>query len=154
MGFKTPLQKQLQLLVVKNEVVTVGEHVRKVATKVDTFEEKVSATKKLLEKTNSRVERVEGAIQEHAKKIQQMKEEMAKINAGVGLADRLTRRRKTMEHDTGGGERGQWTPSFISLNGWVDWDRKMETMMDSMTARKWVDSIITNLPTHRKSCHR
>ena len=49
MGFKTPLQKQLQLLVVKNEVVTVGEHVRKVATKVDTFEEKVSATKKLLE---------------------------------------------------------------------------------------------------------
>ena len=115
--FKTPLQQQLQLLVVKNEVVTIGEHVKKVATKVDTFEEKVSA-KRMVEKTNSRVERVEGATQEHAKKIQQMKEEMAKINAGVGSAERLTRRRKTMKHETGGGERGQWTPSFISLNGW------------------------------------
>ena len=43
-----------------------------------------------------------------------------------------------MENETG--ERGQWTPSFISLNGWVDRDRKMETMMDSAIAR-------TNSPT-------
>ena len=39
-----------------------------------------------------------------------------------------------MEDETGGGERGHRTPSFISFNGWVGWDRKMETMMDSMTA--------------------
>ena len=44
---------------------------------MDAIEEEVNATKKLLEKTNSRVERVEGTIQEHAKKIQQMEEEIA-----------------------------------------------------------------------------
>ena len=44
---------------------------KRVATKVDKIEDEVSATKKLLEKTNSRVERVQGAMQEHAKKIQQ-----------------------------------------------------------------------------------
>ena len=53
-----------------NEVVTMGEDVKKgmaalgddvkrAATKVDTIEEEVSATKKSLEKTNSRVEKVD-----------------------------------------------------------------------------------------------
>ena len=37
----------------------MGEDVKRVATKVDAIEEEVSATKKLLEKTNSRVERDE-----------------------------------------------------------------------------------------------
>ena len=62
---------------VKKVVATEGEDVEKVATKVDAIEEEVNATKKLLEKTKSRVERVEGAIQKHAKKIQQMEEEIA-----------------------------------------------------------------------------
>ena len=60
-----------------------------------------------------------------------MEEELAKLSAGTGSADRTTRRRKTMDKEVGGYERGQWSPSFISLNGWVDWDKKMETMMDS-----------------------
>ena len=37
-----------------------------------------------------------------------------------------------MENETrGGGECGEKTPSFMLLNGWVDWDRKMVTIMDS-----------------------
>ena len=43
-----------------------------IETKVDVIEEEVGMTKKLLEKTTSRVEKVEDAMQEHAKKIQQM----------------------------------------------------------------------------------
>ena len=39
----------------------------------------------------------------------------------------------------------------MSLNGWVDWDKKMETMMDSMAAEKLVGSIITSLPTQRRA---
>ena len=56
-----------------------------------------------------------------------------------------------MEIEVGGCGRGKWTPSFISLNGWVDWDTKMETMMDSMAAGKLVESIITSLPTHGRA---
>ena len=59
-----------------------------------------------------------------------------------------------MEHETGGGERGQWTPSFISLNGWVVWDRKMETMMDSATARKVVDCDVRPLRNRILDMHR
>ena len=79
----------------------MGEDDKSVATKVDTIEEEVTATKKALEKTNSGVERVDRAIQKHTKKIQQMEEEMAKINAGVRTTERLTRRRKTMENEIG-----------------------------------------------------
>ena len=56
-----------------------------------------------------------------------------------------------MENETGERGRGQLTPSFITLKGWVDWDRKMETMMDSVGARKLVDGIITSLPAHRRA---
>ena len=109
---------------VKKEVATLGEDVKKVAKKVDMIEGEVGATKNLLQKTNSRVERTEETIQEHAKKLQQMEEELAKITAGIGSAQRTRRRRKTIENEVGGFERGQWSPSFISLNGWVDWDKK------------------------------
>ena len=136
---------------VNKEVESMGEDVKKVPTKVNTIKEEVCATKNLLEKTNSRVERVEGAIQEHAKKIQQMEEELAKLSAGTGSVERMTRRRKTIENEVGGYERGQWSPSFIPLKGCVDWDKKMETTMGSMAARKLVESIITSLPTHRRA---
>ena len=46
-----------------------------------------------------------------------------------------------LKTQTGGGERGQRTLSCISLRGRVDWDRKMETMMDSASARQIVDGI-------------
>ena len=36
-----------------------------------------------------------------------------------GPTERIARR-KTMENDGGEKEKGQWTPSFITLNGWVD----------------------------------
>ena len=39
----------------------------------------------------------------------------------------------------------------MSLSGWVDWNRKMDTMVDGMTARKLVDGTITSLPTHRRA---
>ena len=123
-----------------SEITAMGSDVRRVVTKVDVIEEEVGAAEKLHEKTNMRVETVEEAIQEHAKKIQQMKEDLAKMNAGVGPAERITRRRKTMENDAVEKERGQPTPSFIALNGWMDWDRKMETMMGSADARKLIDS--------------
>ena len=42
----------------------------------------MEATKKIQKTTKSRVEKVEEAIQEHAKKIQQMEEDIAKMNAG------------------------------------------------------------------------
>ena len=32
--------------------------------------------------------------------------------------------------------RGQWSPPLTFLNGWVDWGKKMEAMMDRMAARK------------------
>ena len=132
------------------EVATMGEDAEKVAKRVDMVEEGVGATKNLLQKTNSRVERVEGAIKEHAKKIQQMEEELAN-SAGTGSAERMTRRRIAMENEVRGHERGHWSPSFMSLNGWVDWDKKMKTMMDSMAARKMVEGTIPNLPTHRRA---
>ena len=47
----------------------MGTDVKRVATKVDVIEEEVGATKKLLEKTNLRVGKVEEAIQEQRKKI-------------------------------------------------------------------------------------
>ena len=49
-----------------NVMATMGEDVKKVATKIDVIDQEV------LDTTNSRVDRVEGAIQEHAKKFQQM----------------------------------------------------------------------------------
>ena len=52
--------------------------------------------KKLLEKTNQRVEKVEQAIQEHAKKVQQIEENLAKGYAGEH-PERYARRRKTMD---------------------------------------------------------
>ena len=59
-----------------------------------------------------------------------------------------------MENEVGGYERGQWSPLFISLNGWADWDKKMETMMDSMAARKLVEGIIYESTNAWKSGHR
>ena len=44
---------------VKKGMAALGDDVKRAATKVDTIEEEVSATKKSLEKTNSRVEKVE-----------------------------------------------------------------------------------------------
>ena len=41
--------------------------------------------------------------------------------------------------------------SFISLKGWVDWDKKMEKMMDSMAARNMVEGITTTPPTRRRA---
>ena len=57
-------------------MAAIGDDVKRVAAKVGTIEE-VIATKKSLEKTNSRVEKVVGAIQEHAKTIQQIEEDRA-----------------------------------------------------------------------------
>ena len=48
-------------------------------------------------------------------------------------------------------KKKQWSPSFVTLNGWVDWDKKMETMMDSADARKLLEDIIVILPTHRRA---
>ena len=77
----------------------MSEDVEKVAKKVDMIEEEVGATKNLLEPSNSRVERVEGAIQEHANKIHQMEEDLAKNSASTGSSERLTRRRRTIENE-------------------------------------------------------
>ena len=93
--------------------------------------------------------KVEEAIQEHAKKIQLMDEEISKIKTGE-TSERITRRRKSMESDLGERYKEQWSPSFITLNGWVDWDREMETMMDSADARKILKDILQNLPAHRR----
>ena len=130
-------------------ITIMGTDVKRLVTKVDLIEEQWVATKKIFEKTNSRVEKVEEAIQEHAKKIQQMEEDIAKMNAG-GTLERIARGRKTMENDTGEKDKGQWSPSFITLNGW-DVDRKMETMMDSADARKLSDNSTESLPAHRRA---
>ena len=74
------------------------------------------------------------------------------INAGTGSAERMTRGRKTIEKNEVEGLREDSDHRFfISLNVWVDWDKKMETMMDSMAARKLSEGIITSLPTHRRA---
>ena len=70
--------------------------------------------------------RLEETIQEHAKKIQHMEEDLTKMNAG-GTGERITRSGKTMDNDAAVKEGGQWSPSFSTLNGWVDWDRKMKS---------------------------
>ena len=36
------------------------------------------------------------------------------------------KKEKTVESETGGNEKGQRSPFFIALNGWVDWDEKVE----------------------------
>ena len=59
-------------------ITAVGSDARRVVTKVDVIEEEVGAAKKLLEKTNMRVEKVEDAIQEHVKKTQRMEQDLAK----------------------------------------------------------------------------
>ena len=81
-----------------NAIAHVGTDVKRVVSKVDIIEEEVGATKMILEKTNLRVEKVEVAIQEHAKTIPQMEDEKAKMNAGE-TSERTTRRRKAMESD-------------------------------------------------------
>ena len=40
---------------------------------------------------------------------------------------------------------------FHYLNGWVDWDKKMETMMDSAIAKRLLDAIIESFPAHRRA---
>ena len=55
-----------------------------------------------------------------------------------------------MENDAAEKEEGQWSPPFITLNGWVDWDRQMETMMDSADAKQQLDDIFDSLPAHRR----
>ena len=51
-----------------------------------------------------------------------------------------------MEKDVAEKEKGQWSPSFITLHGRVDG----ETMMDSANAKKLLGEIFENLPTHRR----
>ena len=74
-------------------ITTQGGDVRRVVTKLDVTEEEVGAAKKFFEETNMRVEKVGEAIQEHAKKIQQMEEDLAKMSSAGGPAERITRRR-------------------------------------------------------------
>ena len=81
-----------------NAIAHVGTDVKSVVSKVDIIQEEVGATKKILEKTNLSVEKVEVAIQEHAKTIPQMEDDIAKMNAGES-SERTTRRRKAMESD-------------------------------------------------------
>ena len=127
-------------------ITAIGSDARRVVTEVDVIEEEVGAAKKLLEKTKRRVEKVVDAIQERAKKIQQMEEGLVKMNAG-GPAERITRRKKTVGNDVGESERGQRN----TLNGWVDWDRKMETVMETADARRLLDNVISSLPAHRRA---
>ena len=93
------------------------------------------------------MEQVEEPIQEHAKKIQQMEENLAKMNTGE-TPERITRRRKTMDNDAAENEKGPWPPSFVTLDGWVDWGRKMEPMMDSADAKNLLGVIFDSLPAH------
>ena len=46
-----------------------------------------------------------------------------------------------MDNDATEKVREQWSPSYITLNGWVNWDRTMETMMDSADAKKLLGEI-------------
>ena len=75
-------------------------------TDVKRVVEEVHHTKKLLEKTNLRVEKVEEAIQEHAKKIEEMEEDLAKMNA-EWTAERITRRKESMKNDAAEKDEGQ-----------------------------------------------
>ena len=77
-----------------------------------------------------------------------MEESLAKVHAGE-TPERFTRR-KTMEHDATEKKRGHWSQCFLTLNGWVDWDRQMETVMDSADATKLLREIFENLPIHRR----
>ena len=45
-------------------------------------------------------------------------------------------------------ENGQSTPSFMIVHGWVDWDRKMESMIGSVDVRMLLESIIESLLAH------
>ena len=74
--------------------------------------------KKILGKRNDRVGKVEETIWEHAKEILQVKQDIAKMNSG-DTTERTVRRRKVMEIDVGEKCKGQWPPSFVTLNGWV-----------------------------------
>ena len=46
---------------------------------------------------------------------------------------------------------GTWNPSYIRLTGVVDWDKKLEAMIDSATARRMLNEIFDVLPTYRKA---
>ena len=84
------------------------------------------------------MERVEGAFQEHAKEILQVEGEFAKISAGTGGMEITTRRKKMMEHEMcsgGGGGSDVSSPPSIMVNGWVHWDKKMETRTHNAVAR-------------------
>ena len=39
-------------------------------------------------------------------------------------------------------ENGQSTPSFMTVHGWVDWDRKMESMIGSDDVLMLLENII------------
>ena len=54
----------------------------------------------------------EEAIQEHAKKLQQMEKDRSKMNAG-GTAERITRRKKTMENDAEEKDKGSGRHSSL-----------------------------------------
>ena len=56
-----------------------------------------------------------------------------------------------MESDLEGKQKGQWFPSFITVSRWMDWDRKIDTMMGSADARKILKDIFESLPTHKRS---
>ena len=62
---------------------------------------------------------------EHAEKFRRKESEIAQINAGGRTAERLTRRRKTMENESGGGERGHHHsyPQMDGLIGIGRWRR-------------------------------
>ena len=95
----------------------IATDLKRVITKVDTIEV-VGATKKVLEKTISRLRKVEEDIQEHAKKIQLMEEEIAKIKTGE-ISERITRRRKSMESDLG--EVQGTMVTHVHHTQWVGW---------------------------------
>ena len=116
-----------------NAITNLGTDVKRVITKVDIIEEEVERRRRYLRR---RTQKVEEAIQEHEQKIQQMEEDIAKTNAGENN-ERTTRIRKPMESDLGEKHKGHWSPSSITFDGWVDCDRKMETMMDSADAERF-----------------
>ena len=98
------------------DIVNMGQMSKGSSRRWTLLKKKLEQRRRSLRKRTQEWKKVEEAIQEHAKKIQQMEEEIAKMNAGEAT-ERITKRRKAMESDLGGKYKGRWSPSFITLNG-------------------------------------
>ena len=99
---------------------------------------------------NQRIEGVGATVAEQDMKFNLIDEKLSKKRTYKVMEKEHQERKRWILKDQQQ-ERGVHRVSLcITLNGWVDWQRKIVTMMGIVVAGRMVTEILDNLRTHRR----